>query len=350
MLIAFKLKLALACAAGLAGPLAVAPLLSESVPPVTALHGEQAIVELRSGTVSYRVAGDFTRAGKPAEAPLVSLRFERPLAIMKHQVSAGDYQRCVDDAACRPLATGVAVAADRPAVQVSWHDAAAYAGWLSRKTGGHYRLPTDEEWAFAAGSNYRDDGLPVDDNDPSKRWIARYERESERAMPTTRCARSAVSAPTRTACSTRRATSGNGPLPALCAPRSITRGSRCRGIRIAASASPKAPIAPMSRTSSATPAPAAARSACRQAISASGWYASGIPGSRTFRRFFASRGRPLRPDASCISDHASVPKIDAAQDDAGRSAFELPCKKLASGTLFDPIAQPHELRFALVGR
>jgi formylglycine-generating enzyme required for sulfatase activity len=187
MLIAFKLKIAslkiaMACAAGLAGPLAVTPLLSENVPPVTALRGEQTVVDLRSGTVSYRVAGDFTRAGKPAEAPLVSLRIERPLSIMTHQVSASDYQRCVDEAACRPLDAGVTVAADRPAVQVSWHDAAGYAAWLSRRTGRHYRLPTDEEWAFAAGSNYRDDGLPVDDNDPSKRWIARYERESERAI------------------------------------------------------------------------------------------------------------------------------------------------------------------------
>lgn len=187
MLIAFKLKIAslkiaLACAAGLAGPLAVAPLISENGSPDMALRGEQAIAELQPRTVAYRVAGDFTRAGRPAEAPLVSLHFERPLAIMQHQVSAADYQRCVDEAACRSLEAGVGVAADRPAVQVNWHDADSYAGWLSRKTGQHYRLPTDEEWAFAAGSRYTDDGLPADDNDPSKRWISRYERESERGV------------------------------------------------------------------------------------------------------------------------------------------------------------------------
>ena len=132
--------------------------------------------------LSYRVAGDFTRAGKQAAAPLVAVRFEQPLAIMQHQVSSADYQRCVEDGACRALDRGVAVAADRPAVQVSWHDADAYAAWLSRKTGDTYRLPTDEEWAFAAGSKFRDDGLPIDDNDPSKRWIARYERESDRDL------------------------------------------------------------------------------------------------------------------------------------------------------------------------
>lgn len=180
MLIAFKLKLALVCAAGLAGPLAVAPLLNETGSSETTLRDPPAFVELRPGTISYRVAGDFTRASKQIEAPLASVRFTRPLSIMKRQVSAADYQRCVDDAGCRPLSPGVKPLADRPAVQISWHDADAYASWLSRKTGEHYRLPTDEEWAYAAGSRYKDDSLPVDDSDPSKRWIARYDRESNR--------------------------------------------------------------------------------------------------------------------------------------------------------------------------
>ena len=188
MLIALKFKLALACAAGLAAPLAIAPLLTDSGAADAILRDQHAIVELQPGTVSYRVAGDFTRAARPAEAPLVSMRFTRPLAIMKRQVSAADYQRCVDEAGCRALSQGVKHPADRPAVEISWHDADAYAAWLSRKTGEHYRLPTDQEWAYAAGSRYKDDGLPIDDGDPSKRWLARYERESERgpADPETR--------------------------------------------------------------------------------------------------------------------------------------------------------------------
>jgi formylglycine-generating enzyme required for sulfatase activity len=180
MLIALKFKLALACAAGLAGPLAITPLLTDAGSIDATLRDRPAIVELQSGTVSYRVAGDFTRAARQAEAPLASVRFTRPLAIMKRQVSAADYQHCVDEAGCRALNLGVKPSADRPAVQISWHDADAYAAWLSRKTGEHYRLPTDEEWAYAAGSRYQDDGLPVDDGDSSKRWLARYERESER--------------------------------------------------------------------------------------------------------------------------------------------------------------------------
>jgi formylglycine-generating enzyme required for sulfatase activity len=183
MLIAFKLKLALACAAGLAGPLAVVPLVSDHAARGYAI-AEPAMVELASGNISYRVAGDFTRAGRPAEAPLARIGFAKPFAIMAHQVSSADYQACVVDRACHPLDRDVVVAIDRPAVQVSWHDAEAYARWLSHKVGQTYRLPTDEEWAFAAGSKFVDDGVPVDDTDPSKRWIARYDRETGRDTET----------------------------------------------------------------------------------------------------------------------------------------------------------------------
>nr|GAJ33176.1 hypothetical protein BDOA9_0123710 [Bradyrhizobium sp. DOA9] len=147
--------------------------------------GEPALVEVAAGSFSYREAGDFTRGGRQAEAPLRIVRINRPLRIMRNQVASSDYQLCVQDGACRALDRDVAIAPDRPAVQVSWHDAEAYAGWLSRKTGHHYRLPGDEEWAFAAGSRFRDDAVPVDASDPSKRWISRYERESERDISDT---------------------------------------------------------------------------------------------------------------------------------------------------------------------
>jgi len=55
------------------------------------------------------------------------------------------------------------------------------------------------------------------------------------------------------------------------------------------------------------------------------------------------------PEPMTMTLLSAIPKIQATQDDAGRSAFKFPCKKLASGTLFDLIAQPQELRFPLVG-
>jgi len=184
MLFALKFKLAVVVAAGLASPLAVTPWLPSSSQTQIA-SDLAAFVVLQPGVLSYRAPGDFTHAGKQVAAPLLLVKFAQPFAIMQRQVSSADYQRCVDDAGCRSLNPGANVNADRPVVQVSWHDAEAYANWLSRKTGERYRLPTDEEWAFAAGSRFKDDGLPVDEGDPSKQWIARYEREANRETPAT---------------------------------------------------------------------------------------------------------------------------------------------------------------------
>src|SRR5260370_38674973 len=50
----------------------------------------------------------------------------------------------------------------------------------------------------------------------------------------------------------------------------------------------------------------------------------------------------------CAFPELLVPEIDTAQDNAGRSAFELHGKEFAGGTLLDAIAQPHELCLALV--
>ena len=46
--------------------------------------------------------------------------------------------------------------------------------------GATYRLPTDEEWAFAAGSRFRDDGYAESAAEPAERWLRQYEREADR--------------------------------------------------------------------------------------------------------------------------------------------------------------------------
>ena len=42
--------------------------------------------------------------------------------------------------------------ASLPVTGISLQQAQAYAQWLSQKTGARYRLPTSEEWAFAANA------------------------------------------------------------------------------------------------------------------------------------------------------------------------------------------------------
>jgi len=134
------------------------------------------VVVLAPGTLVYRMPGDFSRAGKPADAPLRTVRIEHTLAIMRRQVSAAEYQSCVDAGACPPIA-GSLRQADRAAVGVSWRDATAYAAWLARATGTPWRLPTDEEWSFAAGSRFNADAETqgTSGSDPGRRALAQYD-------------------------------------------------------------------------------------------------------------------------------------------------------------------------------
>lgn len=138
-----------------------------------------AVVVLQSRPFFYRPPGEFTRDGKPLIAPRRIVQLDRTLTIMIHQVTVVDYERCVLDRACQRVAPGVDMA-DQPVVKISWQDATAYAAWLSRQLGATYRLPTDEEWAFAAGSRFSDGGFPVGAADPGQRLLKQYELEADR--------------------------------------------------------------------------------------------------------------------------------------------------------------------------
>ena len=135
------------------------------------------MVELAPHDFLYPLAGNFTRGGKPAAVPLRDVRPPHSLAIMRRQVSAADYRRCIVDGGC-PDAPDLTDDGERPAVTVSWRDATAYAAWLSRHLGATYRLPTDDEWAFAAGSRFTPLAIPATGDDPAAIALAQYEREA----------------------------------------------------------------------------------------------------------------------------------------------------------------------------
>ncbi len=180
MLTLLHAKALLAVGFGACLPLALAGLPLNFQPAAAPAAVVSETVRLLPESYRYRVAGEFSRDGRPVNAPMLERRREKPLSIMKAQVTEAEFDRCVRDGGCRPIGQRGVVRTNVPVVGVSWEDARAYARWLSARTGQVWRLPTDEEWVFAAGSRAKDDAINVEAADISQRWLAKYEEESAR--------------------------------------------------------------------------------------------------------------------------------------------------------------------------
>ena len=112
------------------------------------------------------------------------VRITRPFYLGVTEVTRGQFRRFVDEAGYQTEAekdgkggwgwneatkkfeqnpkftwqnAGFEQTDDHPVVNVSWNDAQAFVGWLSRKEGKTYRLPTEAEWEYAcrAGTTTR---------------------------------------------------------------------------------------------------------------------------------------------------------------------------------------------------
>lgn len=178
------LKAALLASAPLAGAIGLIPL--QQANPSAAALSSAVTVRIAPGSFFYREAGDFARGGRPVNAPMVQRRLPSVLLVMKHQVGAADYELCVAAGACPARGGAIQAAPGLPVTGVSWQDATAYAVWYAARTGQAWRLPTDSEWAYFAGSRFRDDAVAADDGGSGfeKRWLAKYDQESYR-QPTT---------------------------------------------------------------------------------------------------------------------------------------------------------------------
>jgi formylglycine-generating enzyme required for sulfatase activity len=163
-------------AAAMAMALAAGPTLRH--PPAKATSSVETVA-VAPGAFEFRLPGEYLKNDWPVDAPKRTVAFRHGFDIMRDEVSAAEYATCVADGACEATEGGGA-SPTLPVTGVSYRDATAYAAWLSAKTGETWRLPTDEEWAFAAAERRSDDalGLPQDTANPAQRWLARYRAEA----------------------------------------------------------------------------------------------------------------------------------------------------------------------------
>ena len=103
-----------------------------------------------------RRAGDVFR--DCASCPEMVVLSGGVLAMGRYEVTVGEYRAFVSATGGTGSDEwrdhGVFRQTDRhPVVRVSWDDARAYMGWLSRTTGATYRLPTEAEWERAAAGS-----------------------------------------------------------------------------------------------------------------------------------------------------------------------------------------------------
>ncbi len=125
-------------------------------PPMVRLTGADTVI----GTL-FREAGQ----GGPILGPLQEAKV-LAYSIGRYEITVGQFEAFVKEKSYKPANTcrigkevregttfrspGFDQSPDHPVVCVSWYDAAAYAEWLTRKTGRQYDVANEVEWEHAA--------------------------------------------------------------------------------------------------------------------------------------------------------------------------------------------------------
>lgn len=86
-----------------------------------------------------------TEDEKPAHKVLIDNFY-----ISKYEVSVKEYKQFCSETGKMMPQKEIEWIEDHPMTFVSWDDASEFCGWISKKTGKTFRLPTEAEWEFSA--------------------------------------------------------------------------------------------------------------------------------------------------------------------------------------------------------
>ena len=123
--------------------------------------------------------------GRDADEPAPAVvKFAAPFALGIYPVTVAEWAACVRDKACAALPNWGKENPNPliPATHISYQDGQAFVAWLSVQSGRAYRMPTNEEWEYAARAGAGTTFSFGDDISPS---LANYDHtESYKKSPT----------------------------------------------------------------------------------------------------------------------------------------------------------------------